>query len=472
MSVLFKALARAAKSRGGRHGGHGGGGEPASAGHPRRRRFYIIALSTIALLLVMFVGGLFLFGDEIYSVFDELTGDQLATPVPVVPRPPGAVPPQLALQTAPPAAPSAEPGSAAAPSAAPPESAASPSAASPSAAGQATTSPSGASPPAMSPSADGAAPAAAPAPAAPTIALQAPSPSPAVPAPPPSAPATGSASPVNAAPAAKVASPPPPADLPRAGPVKPTPLKVAEAKPEEDLPAILDRIRRQKAAPAMAQTVQVDRSATTNDLTGADGSSMVDVQVTAPPKQEEAGEAYDLFLHGEYEGSLDLYRKALKAAPGSLPLLLGKATAEQKLHRNIDARETYHQALSVDPENREALTNMTAIVADQAPDQALQELRGLQRHYPSFSPISAQIASIEAAQNNISGALSMLGNAIAMSPDNGLYRLNMAILQDRAGMAAEAAASYQAAIDMLAPGGNLPVPVEQLRKRMRFLQGR
>ena len=275
----------------------------------------------------------------------------------------------------------------------------------------------------------------------------------------------------SAAPAQPVAPPPQPAaDVARAA--KPTPLKVAEAKPEEDLPAILDRIRRQKAAPAIAQPVQVDRSATTNDLTGSDGASMVDVHVTAPPKQEEAKDAYDLFLHGEYEGSLDLYRKALKTAPGSLPLLLGKGTAEQKLHRTIDARETYRQVLAMDPENREALTNMTAIVADQAPDQALQDLRGLQRNYPSFSPITAQIASIEASRNNISGAMAMLGNAIAMSPDNGLYRLNMAILQDRAGMSAEAAASYQAAIDLLAPSGNLPVPVEQLRKRMRFLQGR
>ena len=463
MSVLFKALARAAKSRGARGGDQGGGGYDASGGgRSRRRRLQIVALSGIALVLVMFLGGLFLFGDEIYSAFDELTSDQAVhpLPVPVVPRNPLAGPQLAQPLVAPVLPPSAEPAAAGAPP--PAAETGAPAAAGPTVAGPAAET---ASTPAATDSP----------PVAPTIPVPGSPPGQVAVAPPAPPPATVAAAPPAPAPPPVAVSSKPPsaaAGVTNGGPVKPTVLKAAEPKPEEDLPAILARIRREKASPAISEPVKVDRRTASADLTGADGASVVDVEVTTPPRQEEATQAYDLLLHGEYEGALDLYRKALKTAPGSLPLLLGKATAEHKLRRTIDARETYRKALAVDPENREALTNMTAIVADQAPDQALQDLRGLQKSYPSFSPIVAQIASIEDGRNNLAGAITTLGTAVALSPENGLYRLNMAVLQDRAGMAAEAAASYQAAIDLLGPSGTMPVPLEQIRKRLRFLQGR
>jgi Flp pilus assembly protein TadD len=241
---------------------------------------------------------------------------------------------------------------------------------------------------------------------------------------------------------------------------------------EEDLPSILDRIRRERTAPAMAQAVTVDRRTATADLTGRDGVSSIAVSVTAAPNHEDVNTAYDMLMHGQYEGALGLYEKVLKTAPKSVPAWLGKGTAEHKLRRTIAARDSYRKVLAIDPDNREALTNMTAIVADQAPDQALAELRGLQKSYPSFSPIPAQIASIEARQDNVAGAISALNAAIAQSPDNGLYRLNLAVLQDRAGMRDEAAASYRLAIDMLGAASGLPVPLDQIRQRLRYLQGR
>ncbi|HIJ63479.1 MAG TPA: hypothetical protein HPQ04_12370 [Rhodospirillaceae bacterium] len=468
MSVLFKALARAAKSRGARGGDQTGGGfEAAGAGRSRRRRLQIVALSVIALALVVFLGGLFLFGDELYSAFDELTSDQVAHtgPSPVIPKSPLAGP-QMAQPLVPPVVtPSAEPaaGAPATPPAADAPVAAAPSGETPSTPAVPSVPPTAeAPPPAPTVPAPGSPPAQVAPPVAPPVVAANP---PAVPPPPPAVPPSP--------PAAGVAQLPPAAEgLSKGGPVKPIPLKPTEAKPEEDLPAILARIRREKATPAISEAVKVDRRTASADLTGADGASVVDVEVTASPKQEDAAQAYDLLLHGEYEGALDLYRKALKTSPGSVQLLLGKATAEHKLRRTIDARDTYRKALAVDPENREALTNMTAIVAEQAPDQALQDLRGLQKNYPAFSPIAAQIASIEAGRNNLAGAITTLGTAVALSPENGLYRLNMAIMQDRAGMAAEAAASYQAAIDLLGTSGAMPVPLEQIRKRMRFLQGR
>jgi Flp pilus assembly protein TadD len=301
-------------------------------------------------------------------------------------------------------------------------------------------------------------------------------PAPAVPQPAAAPAASTVPAPPIAAPQAYPAPPPPPvaavapASRPAVGPApasKPRPVQA-----EEDLPTILDRIRREKTAPAIAQAVTVDRRTATADLTGRDGASAISVSVMAAPSHADINAAYEMLMHGQYEGALVLYEKVLKAAPKSLPAWLGKGTAEHKLRRFIDARESYRHVLAIDPENREALTNMTAIVADQAPDEALAELRNLQKTYPSFSPIAAQIASIEARRDNVAGAISALNAAIAQSPDNGLYRLNLAILEDRAGMSDEAAASYRLAIDMLGTASSLPVPLDQIRQRLRYLQGR
>ncbi len=447
MSVLYKALAKASKARDSLQHAP----EPPTPRMPLSRsrkpsRFRLVLIALGASLLLS-VGGLVLFGDNILSSLDQLSEAGPPSPVlaPRLPRPP-----QL-------------PGQAAAPPVAPvvpvpltPSAVAVP----PTIASPAT--PDGPQPPAPAPQVAIVAP------------PQASSAPPAVVAayPPPPAPPTA---PLPAAPPQQVAAAP---ALPPIAAAAPPPHPVAkpalprQATPDEDLPAVLDRIRRQKAAPAIAEPVSVDRRRASADLTAATGESAISVAVSMPAERDDARSAYDMLLHGQYDGALGLYEKALKAAPTSLPLLLGKATAQHKLRRYSDARDSYRQVLVIDPDNREALTNMTAIIADQAPERALDDLRLLQRGHAGFSPIAAQIASIEAKGNNLPAAIVALNQAIALAPDNGLYRLNLAILQDRAGMAKEAAQSYQAALELLGSAGPLPLAVEQIRQRLKYLQGR
>jgi Flp pilus assembly protein TadD len=439
MSVLYKALARASKARdalqdqpapsprllavGGRH-------------TPRRRlRLLLLGMAGSAALMV---GTLALFGDNLLSGLDAISGDNGGPPrAPVVPKvpPPGRpLPtplPQVAAIAAPP--------------------------------------PATISPPAAIPAA---APVVPPPPAPAAVSLAVP------PASPPSAAPSPALAPAALAPAALAPAMPVVAAKPPVAPRPPAPLQNPPARAvspapaaDEDLPAILDRIRRQKARPAIAEKVVVDRRTATADLSSTLGDTTVAVSASGPGEGQNARSAYDMLLHGQYEGALELYEKSLQTSPTNVTLLLGKATAQQKLRRAYDARQTYAQVLAQDPENREALTNMTAIVADQLPQRALQELRGLERTYPSFSPIAAQIAAIEARENNVPGAIAALNGAIALSPDNGLYRLNLAILQDRAGMTAEAAASYRTALDLLGSAASLPIPLEQIRQRLRYLTG-
>ncbi|PKU26511.1 tetratricopeptide repeat protein [Telmatospirillum siberiense] len=416
MSVLYKALERASKARETlRSDPMPTPRLPLMGGRPARRRRLPVALSAVAAGLAIAAGVFVLFGDDLLSGLDRVSA-----PSPKVPGSPRKLP-TLAQQP-----PAVMP---AVPDAAPAQVGEKAGALSPQAAA-ASVEPSQ------------------PAPVQPAS-IQA-APAPVVPAKP---------APVSTAPALPVAG--------RAAAGRP---KVVQA--DEDLPAVLDRIRRERMAPALAQGVTVDRRTATADLTGRDGASSIAVSVAAAPNHEDANTAYDMLMRGQYEGALGLYDKILKSSPRNVAALLGKGTAEHKLRRYGDARESYRRVLAIDPGNREALTNTTAIVADLAPDQALGELRVLQKNYPAFSPISAQIASIEARRDNLAAAILALGDAVAQSPDNGLYRLNLAILQDRAGDREAAVASYRQAVDLLGGASSLPVPLDQIRQRLRYLQGR
>lgn len=420
MSVLFKALSRAAKTRESVTGS-APIGQPSILSRGGSRGGSKRVLMLAGALCVGLAGGTYLF----FIAGDDSPPAARTAPAKPRPRPviPGAAQQQAAV--APPAADAAPPASAPAPAAA------------------AAPAPVLDSPPVAQTAA-----------AAPAIVPPMP------------------VEPVKPAPAVTAALP--------AGVVMPAagPAPAVKAKPvmpvEEDLPTLLARLRRQKLEPALSQPVTVARSAAARDLIDDEGRTAIRVGVGPQASQDAAHAAYDDLLQGRYEEALGNYDKALAAEPRNATLLLGKATALQKLGRIADARKAYNMVLAVDPKNREALTNATTLLAAQAPERALGDLRALRQANPGFSPIEAEIGAQEAAAGNVPAAIEAMGHAVSLSPGNGLYRLNLAILQDRAGMGADAAVSYRAALGLLSSDGaaNLPLPVEQIRRRLTYLEGR
>jgi len=345
-------------------------------------------------------------------------------------------------------------------------------------------------------------------PGAPVVAPAVPAPAPAqaqvAAAPAPSPAAASEAAPISSAPGPVVSAPPPaeqpPVTLtpmpgspptapaaaiplpPGVAPINAPPPVAPEIKPktappimpvEEDLPTLLARLRRQKMEPALSQPVSVARSVARRDLVDDEGRTAIQVGVAPQAGIDAARAAYDSLLQGRYEEALGNYDKALASEPRSAALLLGKATALQKLGHLADAKKAYNMVLAVDPNNREALTNVTTLMAAQAPERALTDLRALRQANPGFSPVEAEIGTQEAAAGNVSAAIEAMGRAVQLSPGNGLYRLNLAILQDRAGMAEDAALSYRAALDLLSGNATgLPLPVDQIRRRLAYLERR
>jgi Flp pilus assembly protein TadD len=455
MSVLYKALARAAKARESARDSGAGMAQPVVVSSGRGRR----ALKPLIYLLVIVIivgGGYVMYGDDIADGINViLYGDQPTPPPVVAKKPEMPAKPQTTVtaQTTPPASSTAPAAvTPAAPAAAP-----------------AVAASTGLSAAAPAPTAPAAAPAAE-ATANPPTAAPAPQPA-----------ATATAQPATPAPTTSAQAPAAPAQaapMPKPMATPAPPAKIAKVTPEQDLPAILDRIREQRTKAILEPAATVDRGkgATTSVTVAAPArngvGSMVSVVDQPANARDETEQAYDLLLHGRYEGALEHYNNALKDNPENLSALLGKAIALHKLRHLNEARLLYQKVLSLDPGNREALTNVTAIVASQAPVDALRELRDLQKTYPDFSPIPAQLAAIENQAGDLRGAIAEYNRAIQLSPENGLYRLNVAILQDRAGMKEEAAASYQAALDRLGTGAQLPIPIDSIRARLRYLRTR
>ncbi|SRR5579859_3970979 len=437
MSVLFKALSRAAKTRESAVGAGAPIGQPSILSRGGSRGGNKRMLMLLGALCVGAAGGSYLF---------FIAGDDSPAPRPAAPKPrphlPGVAAPAPAPQIATVPAPASAPA------------------------------PAAVSAPQPAPSLGGPVVAAVPSGEQPAVTLTPMSgtPVPAGVVPPPAgvAQAAGPGAMTASAPvqpAVSVVAPAAPSGKPKAAaPIMPV---------EEDLPTLLARLRRQKMEPALSQPVSVARAVASRDLVDEDGRSAIQVGVGSQAGQDAAHTAYDDLLQGRYEEALGNYNHALAAEPRNAALLLGKATALQKLGRLADAKKAYGMVLAVEPNNREALTNETTLMATQAPERALTDLRALRQANPGFSPIEAEIGSQEAAAGNIPGAIEAMGRAVQLSPDNGLYRLNLAILQDRAGMGDEAAASYRAALDLLSGNATgLPLPIDQIRRRLAYLERR
>ncbi|MCC7167423.1 MAG: tetratricopeptide repeat protein [Rhodospirillales bacterium] len=269
---------------------------------------------------------------------------------------------------------------------------------------------------------------------------------------------------------------------------KPKPSPAEQAKVIEDtrraasadLPGLLEAVRKRKDADVLKPPVELASakaapSSTAAATLAAEGAAVEMVSVRAPSgkARDELDAAYAALMRGQYEAALRLYQSVLAGDPRNVAAMMGKGSALHKLRRHAEARDLYDRVLELDPGNREALSNLLALFGTESPREAIQQLIKLMRDNPSFSPIPAQIANLYAQTEDLNAAIRYQSQALALSPENLLYRINLAVLQDRAGMAAEALSSYEAVLGSLGEGkGGLPVPEAQIRERVKYLRRR
>lgn len=235
----------------------------------------------------------------------------------------------------------------------------------------------------------------------------------------------------------------PPESLDGGEQAAPTP---PDPRPLEDV--LADRARAQQAR-AVAAPVVVDRP----EARRAGAGDAVTVALPSLRTRDTVAGAYRSLLRGDYHSALASYEAVLEEDPRSLQALLGRAAALHKLRRLDEARLAYERVLAADSRNREALTNLLAITAAGAPQEALGRLHALERAAPDFTPVLAQIALVYGQMGADAQAIAYLQKAVAQDPANLAYRYNLAILLDRAGQVPAAAQAYRAVLDGLRAQG-------------------
>ncbi|MBY0429688.1 MAG: tetratricopeptide repeat protein, partial [Rhodospirillales bacterium] len=241
-------------------------------------------------------------------------------------------------------------------------------------------------------------------------------------------------------------------------------------------PKTMEKIRRARQENALKPVTESGNPAVmppplVKPMTGP--AAVVIVESPAARERNQLEAAYTALIRGQYETAGQLYRDAVQRNPRNASAQLGLASAMHKLNRTAEARDAYEKVLGLDPRNREALSNLLTLTAAESPVAAVERLRELRRGNPDFSPIPAQIANILARQGQTGEAIAEFQQALALAPENTLYRFNLAVLQDRAGMSREAAANYEAVLAAMAGGSvSLPLVPQQIRDRAAFLKSR
>ncbi len=309
-------------------------------------------------------------------------------------------------------------------------------------------------------------------PAAPAPETTAPASTPAV-VPPAAEPAA--AEPASSAPASPVATAvdetkPAETQIAAAPPVAAKPeAPKASAPRTPQKPEAMPNIPADSPARMLSPPISISRSEF--ELAGV--GNQVTVREVSKTARSNAAAGYDALVRGSYDMALGFYDDALKEEPNSVLALLGRGAALQKLGRGQDAQGAYEGVLKLDAENREALTNLTAVAAERAPQEALARLLDLERQYATFSPIKAQIGLAYAKLGSLPQALDYFRRALALAPDTVMYQYNMALVLDHLGRRDQAVASYERVLASISGGrGPIELSATEIERRVRFLRAR
>jgi Flp pilus assembly protein TadD len=203
-------------------------------------------------------------------------------------------------------------------------------------------------------------------------------------------------------------------------------------------------------------------------------SAGVKISVASAPidEQRELQRAYDALMEGETGEALRIYKDILRYNPRSEDALFGLAATYHRSGQPENARPLYGQLLKINPSHREGLNNMMALAASEAPQEALDELSRMERRFPDYSPIPAQMAVLLDKLGQPELARSKMTRAIALSPENWVYKYNFAIMLDRQGALPDAAALYKDILSAGAQGEKIPVDTHALQERLNYIAAR
>lgn len=203
-------------------------------------------------------------------------------------------------------------------------------------------------------------------------------------------------------------------------------------------------------------------------------SSGVSIRVSGSTQDvtTELGDAYEALMGGETSVAIRMYQDILSRNPANEEALFGLAATYHRTGQIDNARPLYGRLLAQNPNHREALNNFLMLVANESPRDALEELARLETRNPEYSPIPAQMGIIFDKLGEHELAQNKMLRAIKLSPENWVYKYNLAIMFDRQRAYADAAAIYKELINASLQGESMPIDMEALQARLNYIAAR
>lgn len=227
------------------------------------------------------------------------------------------------------------------------------------------------------------------------------------------------------------------------------------------------------AADSPARMLNPPISVKRSDIELQGVGNAVQVRQVSQDARANVSNGYNALVRGAYDLALDFYDRALRDEPTSILAMLGRGAALQKQGKVEEARAAYEQVLKADPANREGLSNLTSLLVERSPAEALTKLQDLEKQYPAFSPIKAQIGLTYAKLGSMNEALDYLNRATQLSPETVMYQYNMALVLDHLGRSDQAVSVYETVLASLSAGrGVAELSKADIERRVQYLRAR
>lgn len=209
---------------------------------------------------------------------------------------------------------------------------------------------------------------------------------------------------------------------------------------------------------------------TEDPLVGHDVAMSMTVEAPKNKTQQKLEMGYDALMSGQLTGAIAIYKDVLQTKPKNRQALFGLATAYHRGGQLEEARLAYLDLLAEDPNNWPAMNNFLVLVGEEAPENALKELRKLEQRNPEFSPIPAQMGMIYSQLGRQEEGIKYLSRAVMLSPDNLSYRYNLAVVLDHGGYKTQAGRLYSQLLEANSQGKEIPEPRHKIQDRLAHIR--
>jgi Flp pilus assembly protein TadD len=242
------------------------------------------------------------------------------------------------------------------------------------------------------------------------------------------------------------------------------PSGIDTRKPVPNMKLDIERAKDTKYISAESTPAADEQTATSNAM----GMS---IQMKKSPLNfdYELEKAYNAIVAGHTEVAIEIYERILANSPNHKDALFGLASSYHRAGQLDRARPLYGKLLSLDPNNRDALNNFLVLLADEAPEEALDQMAMLEDKNPGFSTIPAQMAVIYQKMGQLDKASDKMFKAAALAPENLTYRYNLAILLDKQQKYDEAGKLYKQLLEASTRGEVIPGNMRKIQERLTFI---